>query len=91
MTIKSELWWVSVGGNECEPARIVTNGSVEECFTIGCNDGTILFEGCGIEKVSLMSTAPNTPLKQKENNKLWEIQREKDRKRGITHSYRKFS
>jgi len=80
------LWWISVGGNKCEPAR-VEHGIV---FTIGCQDGTEWTNDCGIELVERITDIPDTPKEKLRKRRIWEKQREQDEKRGIHHGYRRF-
>lgn len=86
------LVWVSVGGNECEPARLVENNGVKTVFTIGCADGTIIADGCGIEIVEARTAfyRPDTPAVAEKRRVEWEKQVARDKKRGIHHGYRRF-
>ncbi len=83
---KSKLYWVSVGGNPCEPARIVD----DTVFTIGCPDGTELTEDCGIELVEEMTEIPLTPAGAIKAEKAWRRKVARDRKNSIHHGYRRF-
>jgi len=78
----SKLYWVSVGGNPCEPARL-NDGKI---YTIGCADGTKYEEGCGIELVKEIFTKriPATPIEQKKLDRAWRKRQSKN------HGYRKF-
>lgn len=95
----TELWWVSVGGNACEPARVVKWKSVgedgvwqqTEVYTIGCPDGTPIVPGCGIELVEKIDAIPLTPAQAEKNQKAWDRKVERDLKRGIRHGYRDWS
>jgi hypothetical protein len=85
---KTELWWISVGGNKCEPARIVDKAIA---FTIGCPDGIILAENAvdlikQIEEDSIPLTVKESELRRLR----WEQKVAADKKRGIYHGYRKF-
>lgn len=90
----SELWWVSVGGSDCEPARVVyspkgpwTAESVPRTiYTIGCADGTIFSPTCGIELVETIANPALTPTQKRERNELWE----KQKKAAGRHGYREF-
>jgi hypothetical protein len=50
----NELWWVSVGGNKCEPARVLYHPDgpstaqdvPRTIFTIGCADGIEFHPEC---------------------------------------------
>ncbi len=86
MENENGLYWVSVGGNECEPARL-EDGKV---FTIGCNDGTVIEEGCGIEIVGELRGKLRTPKEQARLKVLWEEKRKREREAGIRHRYRRF-
>jgi hypothetical protein len=87
----SELWWVSVGGNECEPARVVTEDGAQMVYTIGCNTGTLVSEGT-IDLVQVMNAGyiPDSPKQAEEKRIAWEKQRTMDYRRGISHGYRRF-
>ena len=81
------LWWVSVGGESCEPARVV-DGVV---FTIGCADGTP-YDGSSIELVERIpkEKTPDTPKEAARKRVAWERQRSEEMRRGIYHGYRRF-
>jgi hypothetical protein len=86
----SELWWVSVGGNECEPARVVTNEEgIKTIYTIGCNSGTLASEG-SIALVERIDDVPDTPAEAEAKRIIWEKQRAIMKRRGISHGYRRF-
>jgi hypothetical protein len=86
----SELWWVSVGGNECEPARVVTNEEgIKTIYTIGCNSGTLASEG-SIALVERIDDVPDTPAEAEAKRIIWEKRRAIMERRGISHSYRRF-
>jgi hypothetical protein len=86
----SELWWVSVGGNECEPARIVANeGGIKTIYTIGCDSGTLVSEG-SIVLVQQIDDAPDTPAEAEAERIAWDKRRAADERRGISHGYRRF-
>lgn len=93
----SKLYWVSVGGNTCEPARVVFTTDdpkrfwsqkdlVKTIFTIGCPDGTVLTPDCGIILISEISTIPRTPSETKKAIDDW------NKRNGIRpHGYRVFT
>lgn len=83
---KSELWWVSIGGNVCEPARVMDHA----LFTIGCPDG-ISKEGPGVILVEKIEYIPDTPAQREAKRRAWERKVAEDEKRGIHHGYRRFS
>jgi len=83
---KTELWWISVGGNKCEPARIVDK---KTAFTIGCSDGIPIDENT-IELVEQIEVVPLTDKQAEARRKRWERKILADEKRGIYHGYRKF-
>jgi hypothetical protein len=88
--MSSELWWVSVGGNECEPARVVTGEEgIKTIYTIGCNSGTLASEG-SIALVEQIDDVPDTPAKAEEKRAIWEKHRARMASRGYLHSYRRF-
>lgn len=85
--MSAKLWWVSVGGNKSEPARVVDDKTV---FTIGCPDGIELSDGT-VELVEEFVGAP--PLNKKDEaayQKRWDRKVKRDVARGIYHGYRSF-
>jgi len=79
----ARYWWVSVGGNPCEPA--VVKG--KQAWTFGCPDPFALD---AIELVEEMSAPPDTPAEAKRKADAWERKRAKDAANGIFHGYRRF-
>lgn len=78
-------WWISVGGNECEPAVRTDDGKL---FTFGCPDP---LDDTGIDLVrELCDSAPDTPAEAERKRVAWEKKAAKDAKRGIFHGYRRF-
>lgn len=91
MSATTELWWVSVGGNSCEPARVmIEDDGLKTVYTIACGDGTILTPDCGIDLIQEMGRPPLTPRETEKSRLAWERKRARDAKRGIYHGYRKF-
>ncbi|MGY2995496.1 hypothetical protein [Mesorhizobium sp. URHB0026] len=90
--MKNELWWVSVGGTTCEPARVVKDGKEQTVFTIGCPDGTLMAPDCGIELVEIIAKAdvPLTPEGSKRAEQNWRRKMARDHKAGLHHGYRRF-
>lgn len=86
---KTELWWVSVGGNPCEPARIVTENGREMVYTIGCGDP---HERSDVECVEMVDGVdiPKTPKETARLEAAWNRKVSRDEKRGIFHHYRRF-
>lgn len=86
----SELWWASVGGNTCEPIRVIKdrNGKPKEWFSIGCADPHPIADE-GFQLVAQI-TVPLTPEQAERKHAEWEAKVEADRKRGIIHGYRRF-
>lgn len=80
---KSQLWWISVGGGACEPARLV-DGAV---FTIGCPDPLLTAD---VEMVERIDKVPLTPAAQEAERIAWERKVKRDEARGIHHGYRRF-
>lgn len=84
MTIK--LWWISVAGSKCEPARVEYEGDKPKGFySIGCQD---LHPLAGVVLVKeIKEEIPYTPAAQKAQEtlaqKAWEA-------RGAGYRYRKF-
>jgi hypothetical protein len=91
--VKTELWWVSVGGTTCEPARLVKEGKTSHIFTIGCPDGTLIEPDCGIELVEIIETneIPLTPEGSRKAEIAWRRKLARDRKNGVLHGYRSFA
>ncbi len=84
---ESELWWVSVGGNPCEPARLVDG----EIFTIGCCDPTPNTPDSGIILVERLDGAvPLNPAEAEAARKQWEKEERRREKEAEQHSYRRF-
>lgn len=79
-------WWVSVGGNDCEPAVVVDGKQV---YTFGCPDPFDATDG-HVEMVEEIGEAPDTPAEAARKQAKWEKQRERDRKAGLIHGYRRF-
>jgi len=84
-TVINGWYWVSVGGNDCEVARM-QDGKI---FTTGCADGTEYEEGCGIEVMPEILNAPRTSKERARYKKIWE--ENIALRRGISHGYRKFN
>lgn len=78
-----EYWWVSVGGNACEPAVVAG----DQVFTFGCPDA---FKRGDVELVKEMDAAPDTPKQAARKAAAWERKMARDAKRGIIHGYRQF-
>jgi len=88
---KKEYWWVSIGGNSCEPAIVVREKGKLNCYTAGCPDPLDVNKvPCVVELVKEMPFVPPTPKEAKKAAARWEKQRERDRARGIVHGYRSF-
>lgn len=80
---KKEYWWVSVGGNPCEPAVVNHEG----IFTVGCPDAHDI---AGIELIEQMGGVPDTPALARRKAKAWEARRKREAALGIHHGYRTF-
>lgn len=80
-------WWVSVGGNPCEPAVLVHG--TKKVYTFGCPD-PFNAESEHIEMVKEMTSIPDTPAEAARKQAAWDRQRERDLKAGIAHGYRRF-
>lgn len=87
MSEPKEYWWVSVGGNDCEPAIVVGSEPKREIFTFGCPDALTTKDA---ELVQEIGTPPDTPKEAARKQLVWDKKCEADRKRGIIHGYRKF-
>jgi hypothetical protein len=81
----AQLWWISVGGNRCEPARVIDGMA----FTIGCPDGISVAEVEMVKEIDQRSI-PLTAVASAKRAARWEAKVEADRKRGIIHGYRRF-
>lgn len=65
MSDRREYWWVSVGGNPCEPAAIDFVGSNRFAYTAGCADAFDLqAEDCPVELVLNMPNPPDSPVEK---------------------------
>lgn len=90
MTSKTDLWWVSVGGNKCEPARVVSEDGKQVVYTIGCPDGILVTPESGVELVEKMDDPPLTSAASLAAKLKWERKIEREAKLGIFHGYQKF-
>ena len=84
---EKSYWWVSVGGNPCEPAVLI-HGS-KKVYTFGCPDAFDA-DSDHIALVREMTSIPDTPEEAALKQAAWERQRERDRIAGIIHRYRQF-
>jgi hypothetical protein len=82
---KAQYWWVSVGGNPCEPA-VVTG---KRAWTFGSPDPFSLPSNI-IELVERMPTPPETPAEAKNKAEAWQRKLDSDAAKGIFHGYRRF-
>lgn len=88
-----EYWWVSVGGNNCEPAVVVKTSDGPhhapdvEIFTFGCPDALTTKS---VELVEKLDDPPDTPKQAARKQAAWDRKRAADAKRGIYHGYRTF-
>ena len=82
------LWWVSVGGNDPEPARVVMESGEQRIYTIGCTDS--FTPGSGVLLVEQITNIPLTPEKSAKAQATYMRKLARDRARGIVHSYRRF-
>ena len=80
-----QYWWVSVGGNPCEPAILIGDEEGQKVYTIGCAD---CFEmpHKNVELIKKMGEAPDTPEEAEKKQLKWE----KERQRMGFHGYRIF-
>jgi hypothetical protein len=80
----SKLIWISVGGNDCEPARL-EDGKV---YTIGCADPLPPDKFKIVsEKFVGQPARPRTTNEQRE----FDVWLEKEKKAGRVHGYRRFT
>jgi hypothetical protein len=83
----TKLWWISVGGNKCEPARVVDK---KTAYTIGCPDPIIIDDTIELVMEIEDQQIPLTDAQLERKRRRWERKVERDAKRGIYHGYRKF-
>lgn len=55
--MKSKLYWASIGGNSCEPIRVIGN----EWYSIGCQDAHPV-----TDSIDLVKEIIDIPLSKKE-------------------------
>ena len=84
--MSKEYWWVSIGGNPCEPAIVVTEEKIRKAFTIGCPDPFVLPSN-DCQLVRLLPKPPDTPAEAEQKADAYEKQRIGMRFR---HGYRRF-
>lgn len=90
--MKTELWWASIGGNTCEPIRVVledNDGPPRGWFSIGCAD-----EHTGLEGVELVTQIrdddiPPTPAEKAAQEAAWQRAQEAARA-SRPRGYRRF-
>lgn len=82
--MKTELWWASIGGNPCEPVRVVRGENGDTWFSIGCADPHPLSDAVAL--VEEIEPAPPTPKEQKRLERAWATQAKAERSGG----YRRF-
>jgi hypothetical protein len=72
--MKSELWWASIGGNKCEPIRVMRDeaGHPKEWFSIGCADPHPISDGMQLVEQITSDDIPLTPKEQEKQRKQWE-------------------
>lgn len=80
-----EYWWISVGGNRCEPSVKDKNGAV---YTIGCPDPLSPESFIFVSK--FFESPPKTPVEEEKARIAFEKRYEEDKKKGIIHGYRNF-
>lgn len=97
---KTELWWVSVGGNMGEPARVIRHGKSAMVYTIGCADGTLVTldanntdaaVGVTLIEEILPAAIPQTEAQAEKAWKAWRRKVKRDEAMGIHHGYRRFT
>lgn len=83
-----EYWWVSVGGNDCEPC-VLSEGKI---YTFGCPD-SFQPDDPGIEMVKPMAEPPLNAAQEEAHKEKRRIEYEQWRKEnpGVSHGYRRFN
>lgn len=86
--MKKEFWWVSVGGNPCEPALVLRDSDNLTAFTFGCADAWHL-PAKSFELVKEIDCIPDTPAEAEKKQKAFERKWKADERRGVHHGYRR--
>jgi hypothetical protein len=74
MTMKTELWWASIGGHKCEPIRVMVrdeDGPVH-WFSIGCADPHPIGPGMVLVEIIEDFEIPPRPQDAAKQRKQWE-------------------
>jgi hypothetical protein len=66
MVTKSEIWWASVGGNSCEPVRVLTENGQKVFYSIGCGDAHPL-DGVVLVREADPPLSPKESVKERRN------------------------
>lgn len=86
---KSEFWWASVSGADCEPVEVTTLDGERVAYTCGCADPFYLDRPDNlIVLVSGPEDRPLTPAQTAAKEAAWQRQLKRDAKRGIHHGWR---
>jgi hypothetical protein len=75
--MKFELWWASIGGNKCEPVRLMRDktGKPKEWFSIGCADPHAVDDGMSLVQQIQDEQIPMTPKDAERQRRKWERER----------------
>lgn len=85
--MKSELWWASIGGNKCEPIRIIRKNKNDfEWYSIGCSDAHPCIDGILLIEQILNDDILHTPKEAKAAERKYN----KQLKEMAKFSYRRF-
>ena len=86
---KSEFWWATIAGADCEPVEVTTLNGKRVAYTCGCGDPFPLDEPDSVcVLVDGPERRPLTPAQELAAKEERERQMEADRKKGIKHSWR---
>lgn len=100
---KSEFWWATVGGADCEPVEVTTLNNERVAYTCGCADPFYLDRpDCALVLVPLENEydfdakkdiplpleRPLTPAQEQAQATAYEKKRKRDAKKGIHHGWR---
>lgn len=86
---KTEFWWASVAGADCEPVEVTMLDGERVAYTCGCGDPfyldrpdcPVVLVGVGYPRRAM--ERPLSPMQQKLADEAWDRERV-----GVSHSWR---
>lgn len=90
---KSEFWWATVAGANCEPVEVTNLDGERVAYTCGCADPFYLDRpDCFVVLIGQSRggslTRPLTPEQEKAKEAAWQRKIKADARRGIYHGWR---